>query len=200
MKITAITIMALTGMAPHAAGARAERSVTVCLESGPFAGVLQARSVASEIFAAIGVTIIWRQGLPGGPSNTIIVSLDGATPADLMPGSLAYALPYEGTHIRVFYDRIAETHYEREIPRVLGHVLAHEITHIVQGVSRHSATGVMKARWGQRDFDRMDWKLLEFTAEDVDLIYRGLAARIRRIAAVNTPPAAIAGRPPQVYD
>jgi hypothetical protein len=128
--------------------------------------------------------------LRGCPSEGIVIDLSDDTPASLKPGALAYAFPYEGTHIRVFYDRIIQHHGIRRMPAVLGHVLAHEITHVLQGLSRHSAAGIMKACWEQRDFDFMDRKPLRFTTEDIDLIYRGLAHRARRIA-MNTAPAAI---------
>jgi hypothetical protein len=52
-----------------------------------------------------------------------------------------------------------------------------KITHLLQGISRHSDTGVMKAHWSGADFCEMRRKPLGFTVEDVDLIYRGLSAR-----------------------
>jgi hypothetical protein len=58
---------------------------------------------------------------------------------------------------------------------VLGHVLVHEITHILQGIDRHSETGVMKARWTAQDYSKMTWEPLPFTPEDIDLIQRGLS-------------------------
>jgi hypothetical protein len=91
-----------------------------------------------------------------------------------MPGALAYALPYEGTHITVFYDRIAKGAYPST---VLAHVMVHEITHLLQGIGRHSETGVMKARWTVRDMIGMGMTPLPFTREDVDLIYLGLGKR-----------------------
>jgi hypothetical protein len=67
----------------------------------------------------------------------------------------------------------------------LAHVLAHEITHILQGVSRHSESGVMKATWDQRDFEKMAWKPLTFTERDVMLIHFGLEARAARKARIS---------------
>jgi hypothetical protein len=145
-----------------------------------------ARWVASRMFAAIGVTIDWRRGFSGCPSRAIMINLTDNTPTSLLPGALAYALPYEGTHIRVFSDRITQNYNKALVPRLMGHVLAHEITHILEGVSRHSAYGVMKARWVSWDYSRMQVKSLEFTDEDIDLIYRGLAVReARAIVAMN---------------
>jgi hypothetical protein len=74
-----------------------------------------------------------------------------------------------------------------ELPRrpfVLGHVLVHEITHILQGFSTHSDRGMMKAEWDAKDFDLMGWTPLAFTEEDVRLIHLGLATRASRTAAI----------------
>jgi hypothetical protein len=46
------------------------------------------------MFAAIGVTLDWRRGFSGCPSQAIMISLTDNTPTSLQPGALAYALPY----------------------------------------------------------------------------------------------------------
>jgi hypothetical protein len=54
-----------------------------------------------------------------------------------------------GEH-RVFADRaMAACDYPQHklCGRVLGHVFAHEIAQMLQGVSRYSTEGVMKGRW-----------------------------------------------------
>jgi hypothetical protein len=199
MKLKAITLLtALTGVAGQAAekaGVPAERHVTVCMQSGPGAGVaIHARPLASNMFAAIGVTIEWHHGFQGCPSQAIMISLTDNTPTSLKPGALAYALPYEGTHIRVFYDRISQYYGQNLVLHLLAHVLVHEITHILEGLSRHSASGIMMAHWGQEEFSHMAWRPLEFADEDVDLIYRGLADRARAAVAMNPALLAVAAR------
>jgi hypothetical protein len=76
-----------------------------------------------------------------------------------------------------------------QVPVLLGHVLAHEITHILQGVARHSAEGVMKAHWTEDDFAEMSFKPLRFTEEDITLIHYGFERLARR--AENEAPAAV---------
>jgi hypothetical protein len=56
-------------------------------------------------------------------------------------------------------------------------VIAHEVAHILQGLMRHSESGIMKAQWTGADYQQMTWKPLQFTDEDVMLIHRGLRAR-----------------------
>jgi len=88
---------------------------------------------------------------------------------------LAFAQPYEG-RIVVFLDRVAELNRNKGLS-VLASVLVHEITHVLEGVSRHSSTGIRKARWDYRDYFEMSRRPLPFAQEDVNLIYNGLKAR-----------------------
>jgi hypothetical protein len=60
---------------------------------------------------------------------------------------------------------------------ILSHVLAHEITHMLQGMSRHSKTGIMKAQFTPSDYSEMAMKSLSFADEDILLIQIGLKAR-----------------------
>lgn len=69
----------------------------------------------------------------------------------------------------IFYDRIRRVATENQQPYVLAHAMAHEIAHLLQGVRRHSTTGVMKAHWDQRDIFEMR-HLLVFTPEDIRMI------------------------------
>jgi len=136
----------------------------------------QARRQASDMFASIGVTLHWRIGSPARPeSGVIAIEFVTDTPDTLLPGGLAYALPYEGVHIRVFWDRIkAAGPYPRQL---LAHVMVHEITHILQGTNGHSEEGIMKAHWNERDKSDMQARPLHFSQPDVLLIYRGMDAR-----------------------
>jgi len=181
MKIVIVTMMALmTGAAAQAGETRhsAERTVTVCVEGvAPKTLLPIAKGIASKMFAGIGVTIYWRQGLGDCLAQGIVVELTDNTPASLVPGALAYAAPYEGTHIRVFCDRILKRHDPRLEAHLLAHVLAHEITHLLQGICRHSDRGVMKAKWGLSDFSQMMLKSLPFTEDDIKLIYDGIVGR-----------------------
>ena len=62
-----------------------------------------------------------------------MIRITSDTPASRIAGGLAFALPYEGVHIQIFYDRVRAA--EPLLPQVaLAHVLAHEITHVLQGI------------------------------------------------------------------
>jgi hypothetical protein len=82
--------------------------IVVCLAasgaSGDFA-LARAQGLAGKMFAGVGIGIDWREER-GCPADGLLVTFSQNTPEKQLPGALAYALPYEGTHIVVFYDRI----------------------------------------------------------------------------------------------
>ncbi len=59
--------------------------------------------------------------------------------------------------------------------------MVHEITHILQRIDRHSAEGIMNARWTRQERSALERRPLQFTDEDVRLIYRGMDARDARL-------------------
>jgi hypothetical protein len=178
MKITGVTMMAAIVGTSVWAGAVpvADQQVTVCMANMDIRLEKRTKAVASDIFAGIGVKILWHS-LRNCPAETILISLSNDTPASLFPGALAYALPYEGTHVVVFYDRVESKSKPGSTSCLLGHVIAHEVTHILQGVARHSESGLMKAQWTGADYLQMTWEPLQFTDDDVMLIHNGLKAR-----------------------
>ena len=71
----------------------------------------------------------------------------------------------------------------REVESLLAHVLVHEIVHILQGCTRHSDRGVMKAHWNGVDFAQMLWGELPIAQEDIDLVHAGIGKRAQLAAA-----------------
>lgn len=182
MKITAAVVItmaaSLSGRA--IAAGDSQRTLTVYmvdehLLAPRFAAF--AEDQAARIFAQIGIRIQWRSAGRSLPPDALVVEMLPQAPPERCPGALACAKPFEGVHIYVFSDRIRATVPDNMVSPLLAHVLVHEITHILQGVDRHSASGVMKARWDESDFTMMKRKSLPFSPEDLALIERGLAAR-----------------------
>ena len=179
MKIAAMAAMLVAvGMS-----ARAEQTVKVYIEDDsvvPYLVMNRARLIAAKMFAGAGVRIEWHGHTPSSgqlPAGAVVIGLASHTPESLLPSAFALALPYEGVHITVFWDRVERKTCRATAPVVLAHVLVHEITHILQRMERHSESGVMKACWTIEDYAEMKWKPLPFTPEDIDLIHRGLAKR-----------------------
>jgi hypothetical protein len=147
----------------------------------------RAEELASSMFASVDVKIDWRIGEPSASASpeAIAMRLAGNTPKMEMPGALAYAMPREGVHIVVFWDRIE---FGLNSPELLAHVMVHEITHILEGVSRHSESGIMRAQWTEVDHKTMKTHPMSFAAEDVDLIHRGLATRSASLVGTKRTP------------
>ena len=188
MKITAMmTLAALLGSTAWAAGKSDYQRVVACFEEagGNAMEVAVAKMTASTLFQSAGVNLEWhtdRRTCQGQRDQVILVSLSLNTPKDLYPGALAYALPFEGVHIQVFYDRIANRARDLR-PYLLAYVVVHEITHILQAVDRHSESGIMKAHWDSRDHELMIGARLRFAEQDIELIRKGLAVRGTRPAS-----------------
>jgi len=178
MKITAMAAMLVAvGMS-----ARAEQTVKVYIEDDsvvPYLVMNRARLIATKMFAGVGVRIEWHGQPPSNgqlPAGAVVIGLASHTSENLLPSAFALALPYEGVHITVFWDRVERKTCRATAAVVLAHVLVHEITHILQGIARHSESGVMKACWTVQDYAAMTSKGLPFTPEDSELIHRGLAS------------------------
>jgi hypothetical protein len=189
MKITAAIAMSLA----LAANAQAAGKVRVCVNSRTYVSrsvLARAETIASRIFATAGVALEWRAAGDAACRNTdetrtVILDFHVDTAPGEHPGALAYALPYQGSHIVVLFDRFEALFDPSEwskggpwqVSAVLAHVMAHEITHLLEGVAWHSQTGVMKAHWNGHDLTQMAFQSLAFDPEDIDLIQRGLSVR-----------------------
>ena len=193
MKTSAmITMAAMLASSAWAAGKPDNPALVICLEDGKHAGVDSAAAKASSMFLSAGGKLEWHPeaGFCKGNPDAMVVSLMASTPKAFHPGALAYALPYEGVHIEVFYDRIAQSDPDL-VPSLMACVIVHEITHILQGIDRHSSSGIMKALWTSSDYTQMKHGMLRFTTADVEMIHNGFAARTAR-RAVGTLVAAVA--------
>jgi hypothetical protein len=176
MKFTVMATMA--AMLATGAWAAGREKVVVCVDEGDQGEVMNnATRIVDRIFIPVGLMLEWHgEGrlCPGHSDRIIRISLSTHSNPDLHPGAWAYALPYEGEHIVVFYDRLQRA-YSGSVATLLAYVIAHEMTHILQGISRHSEKGIMKAQWDQEDYARMKLRLLGFTETDFQLIRQGIA-------------------------
>ena len=154
------------------------------LESSPrldWAVLSRARRVAADILAPAGVNLQWNRKSPVIPCArpSIAIGFAEDTTARFLPGAIAYALPYAGggTRITPFLDRMApllKLANASQSGILLGHVLAHEITHVLQGIARHSGSGLMKARFSESDFQQMLIRPMPLAPEDTRLIQQAL--------------------------
>ena len=135
--------------------------------------MMSAKATTTKIFAGIGVRIRWEQGSPrttDGPA--ILMQLDESAPARFRPDALGYAKPFDQFHteIHILYNRVLRSVPREVAPALLGHVMAHEIAHVLERLDRHSATGVMKAAWVTSDYDAIAKRPLAFEPDNVEAI------------------------------
>ena len=149
--------------------------VFACLQSETLVtgGVLPlGEQTAAQIFSSIGVELHW--SCDARPANTILIRLAARVPKHFRKGTLAFALPFarKGVRITVFYDRLEPIFEEHQAfaGSIFGHVLAHEIAHVLERVDAHAETGLMRSQWGENDFVSMKFNAFRFAPEDAQTI------------------------------
>jgi hypothetical protein len=130
----------------------------------PAAALAQAEQVAARVFRQIGIDVTWHhdpaqfdRDLPTDPAaqaavfgSLIVVHLLSASMAaglEVPQGVMGQATP--GSHLAsVLYGRVSALAdaEQADLATVLGHVIAHEIGHLLLAPNAHSASGIMRAR------------------------------------------------------
>ena len=145
-----------------------------------------AREAAGVILQGAGLQPAWRDCTADcaealGPRE-LIVRIVGAPPG-IVAESLGCALVDlqhgAGTLATVYPDRITVVASRTGVDAgtLLGRAIAHEIGHLLLGTVHHSAGGLMRALWSDRELQMgltADWT---FAPDDVARIGRGLASR-----------------------
>jgi len=177
-RVIALALLAGLTVRADNTSTRAPYSMNVCVSRiGETWIIAQAEALAGRMFAEIGVSVAWYHDdhhCKAPRADFLHVALSRGESDFAFPGALAYTRLHDKAHIEVFYDRIVQCVEPREWSNLLAHVLAHEITHLLEDVNRHSSEGLMKARWDGNDMIKMSWKPLPFAAEDIDLIHHAL--------------------------
>src|SRR4029450_2864023 len=102
---------------------------------------------------------------------------------DRLGSSSVDVQPHADCLATVFADRIEAMAGRTQFDpgTLLGHVMAHEIGHLLMGTSRHSPMGLMRERWSDDEVRRrspIDWQL---TRSDARTVRGGLLERSRRL-------------------
>jgi len=159
-----------------------EAELAICLDRGADPAVIaHAQAIAAEMLSRVGIATKWysyRGSCLRRPDNPIAIRIVSHVPENHHPDALAAARPFDGIRIEVFYERVKGAVDSGLVPRLLAHVLVHEITHIIQGTDSHSDFGIMKAHWNTDDYHQMMHAPLGFTEEDLQLIRNGLRSRM----------------------
>jgi hypothetical protein len=194
--IVAMAAMAVT-LAPPAASARPAAVpiiVRVYVGYSVTSGTLAtASTAAADVFDAAGVVATWRVCGMGAASavcsevpgpREVSVRLVGAGP-QAAPGSLGFAFvdveQHAGSLATIFMDRVERLARMSGIEQgtLLGRAMAHEVSHLLLGTSRHAETGLMRAVWSEGELRRdrrSDWRL---SKQDSEQLRQAAAARER---------------------
>ena len=179
-------------MASALSASARECTVAVYIRGDPMPpGLLPIAKLKSQaMFREIGVDVEWRHGATEAPRENdcgapLVVEIHAVTPGNASPHALASASPYRtsGISIHVYLQRVLDTQGVMGAPYLLAHVLTHEITHVLENISRHSERGVMKANWTFADYGGMRSHPLPFAPEDVQMIHLGMARRMKLAAS-----------------
>jgi hypothetical protein len=181
MRFQVTTVVLLAAMGGGSLNAAEKMAVDVYISGSDGSDLLlePGMTLASAIFDRIGVRLHWHTGeLPAGQNAFGIRTVEHA-PESATAGALAstHLVGAFGTEITVYGDRmrcfLGDHPSLREV--AAAYVLAHELAHAMQGVARHSESGIMKAQWSRDDYQEMALHKLAFTAADIALIHFGLA-------------------------
>ena len=143
-KLVAILLLTIgPGMGAKRPGA-ADNCVMIHLHDSalvPPAVLGEAETTATRILGSIGVSARWSHSASHSPvedCTAIQVQFDPGAPKNSFPGALAYALPYRNDvpQIHVFLDRILLCPSLHQKGLLLGHVLTHEVGHVLEGSER----------------------------------------------------------------
>lgn len=146
----------------------------------PSSTVAGAEVIASRIFRQAGLEVQWVNcGLPNASEAESNLCSLAVYPTHLRmhilrsPGTLTKSsmgvsyLSIDGTgcYSDVFLSPVlalSEDH-QHDVREVLGHVMAHEIGHLLLGTNSHSPTGIMRAHWQPPELVQAGHGMLLFT-------------------------------------
>ena len=143
-------------------------TVVVYNDAGVPAPVLKkARDIAESIYGEAGVTLLWKEHAASSPgAMEFFVRI---VPRALnLPGE-DFGIAFVGSDGRgiqadIFYsgiDRMAKNSSVNPA-EIMGHVMAHELGHLLLGLNSHSNLGIMQARWSDQQLRQMSMGLLKF--------------------------------------
>ena len=138
----------------------------------PAGEMTNARTVAGVILRDAGLQAVWRDCSAGctdalGPGELLVrIVAAPEAPGAIVAGSLGCAVidlqRQTGSLATVYADRInlVASRAGVNAGTLLGRAVAHEIGHLLLGTARHSAGGLMRALWSDRELQHdvaADW-------------------------------------------
>jgi hypothetical protein len=171
--------------------------------------LLPAKKAAAEILKEAGVETVWVECYSGQASLSDAECANPMTLLDLtlnlLPQSqtkhfhsrdeiLGVALLPAGQDFG-FYAYVFcggakayAAHHELDLSRLLGHVIAHELGHLLLGANSHSRTGIMRPCWNGKDLIAIAHGGMSFSFSQKEKLQMALTARTRGILSDEVSP------------
>jgi len=109
---------------------------------------------------------------------------------ELKVGQFGYALPTADGHgviAGVFLGKVSRVARAQglDVPVLLGHIMAHELGHLLLGSCRHGFEGIMRPSWTNRDLMKTQAGGLRFTSAEASRMQAQVVARtsVRSVVA-----------------
>ena len=170
-------------------GAQGNPQLTVVLynDAGVPARVIEsAKEAAERIYRDAGVAIVWKDHADPatGATELVVRIMDRSLNLPGEDFGIAF-LGGDGRGIQadVFYSGIEQLRRDSSAnpARIMGHVMAHELGHLLLGMNSHSHLGIMQAHWTDQQLRLMSMGTLRFDNSQAKTI------RARLISANGVP-------------
>ena len=158
----------------------------------PVGTLVSAETTASRIFREAGLNVEWMNCVGVGNHGSASPCTKAAYPTYLhirivsrarnLPAA-TFGIAYlsadgSGCYSSVFLEPIAHLHAStgEGVGPVLGHVMAHEIAHLLLGTNSHAAEGIMRAQWQREELLSASKGELLFTPRESQVMRERLFA------------------------
>jgi hypothetical protein len=187
-RIIALLILAfvMCGSIKTAAEENPSLNVYVYNDAGvPQSALDQAEQIAQRIYQKAGVAILWNDcSRASSQTREGCFHSQGVTAFSVRIVARSLNLPGEdfgiafvgsngvGQQADVFYSGIERLERESSIgaARILGHVMAHELGHLLLGMNSHSGFGIMQAHWAGSQLRQVSLGTLAFDKRQQEII------------------------------
>ncbi len=166
----------------------------------PGGALAGAKSVASQIYRHAGIETAWVDcpcgeneipkypdcaKVPHGPTVLQVKLLSQANVRDLPIPRHDFGMALLGNNNEFAFASSVFFHHVENLAEkgvaspavILGHVLAHEVGHLLLGRGSHSRRGIMRVPWDKRQLRRANEGRLRFTPAEMARIRKGVLAR-----------------------
>ncbi len=148
-----------------------------------------ATAEADRLFQVAGIQLNWQpfpaEAPPIGRTDgaaysqaNIVMRLMRRAPATASPDAAGLARPFNqtGPNVSIFFDRVEllARSVSAALYVILGHVMAHEIGHVLLHSTEHSANGLMQAQLGPASWRLASAGLLAFRRQEAQRMYKAL--------------------------